>query len=96
MAGPNYEPPLTKTDPMGASYTTGIAENAMGTLARCALCQSVSTLRAYNFDCTYMPSMDRNPKSYVFKGASGECPECGRFVRMKDVEKLPGMGAGQC
>ena len=96
MAGPNYNPPTTKTDPMGASYTTGIADNAKSTLARCPFCQSVSTLQAYNFDCTYMPSMDRDPNSFVFKGCSGECPECDRFVRVKDVTQLPGMGAGQC
>lgn len=94
MAGPNYEPPLTKADPMGASYTTEIKDTAKRTLARCPFCHSVSVLQLYDFDCKYMPSLDRDPNEFVFKGCSGECPECDRFVRLKDVTKLPGMA--QC
>jgi len=83
-----YQPPNTKTHPMENSRRTDIREECQGDLARCPFCHEVRTLQEYDFTCLYMPSLERDPAQYVFKGCEGECPECERYVRLEDVQKL--------
>jgi len=84
---PNYEPNPQERDPMGNSQRRQIKADMKGNVKECPYCVNAFPLKLANITCLFMPSLNSDPTDYVYKGSDGECPDCGRFIRLKDLKE---------
>jgi len=79
-------------DPWENSKWKGLRPEVKGKLVYCPYCQTASVLGNFNFACMFMPALKDENGAFSYKGADGECPECDRYVRLKDTEDVETSG----